>query len=139
MTITKEQLLELTSEIVAAYISNNSLATEQLPELIQRIHQTLESLDGSVQPEQEKRKPAVPVRRSVQPDKIICLECGLGAKMLKRHLSSAHGLTIDEYRRRWDLMADYPMVAPLYAEQRSALAKKIGLGTKPRTRAKKAG
>ncbi len=129
------ELLARTTEIVAAHLRKNTVPVDQVPALINDIHKTLAGL-GVEEPD---RTPAVPIKRSVRKATIVCLECGKSAKMLKRHLSTAHGLAIKEYRERWGLPADYPMVAPNYAAQRSAMAKKIGLGTKPRKRGRKKG
>ena len=124
-----QAILTLTAQIVAAHVSNNSVPAEALPSLIRQVH---EALSGAGQPvaEPEKLQPAVPVKRSVFPDYIVCLEDGKKLKMLKRHLQSAYAMTPDQYRERWGLPADYPMVAPNYAERRSALARQIGLGRK---------
>jgi predicted transcriptional regulator len=130
----QKELLELTSEIVAAHVSNNNVAFGEIPELIQQVYLTLSNVGGNGTVSPEKPQPAVPVRRSVHSDYIICLEDGKKLKMLKRHLKTAYNMTPEEYRARWDLPADYPMVAPNYAVQRSDLAKKIGLGTKARRR-----
>ena len=128
-SIPKADLLRLATEVVASYVSNNTVGPDQLPELINSVHNTLMSVDGSASaaPEQPQ-KPAVPIRRSVQPDFIVCLEDGKKLKMLKRHLRTTYDMTPDEYRSKWNLPADYPMVAPNYAAQRSEFAKKIGLG-----------
>ena len=127
--ISKEQLLEMTTEIVSAYVGNNTIAAGELNELIVSIHVSLHNLTtGGVEVEPEPIKPAVPVRRSVTPDYLICLEDGKRLKMLKRHLRTTYGLSPDDYRAKWGLPADYPMVAPNYAQQRSEFAKKIGLG-----------
>jgi predicted transcriptional regulator len=125
------ELLELTTEIVSAHVSNNTLPVNELPQLIQDVYRTLSAVGGTSTPS-EKLQPAVPVKKSVTPDYIICLEDGKKLKMLKRHLKTAYDMTPDEYRERWGLPRDYPMVAPNYAKHRSTLAKKIGLGTKPR-------
>jgi predicted transcriptional regulator len=118
-------------EVASAYLGNNSVPAGQVPEVINTIYTSLNALNGQVaQGSTEPPKPAVSVRRSVHPDYIICLEDGKKLKMLKRHLRAAYGMTPDEYRAKWNLPADYPMVAPNYAEQRSAFAKKIGLGRK---------
>lgn len=121
--------LRLTSDIVAAFVSANSLPPGDLPGLIRNVHQTLQSLDGAggAAPA-ERPKPAVPINRSVHPDYIVCLEDGAKLQMLKRYLRSRFGLTPEDYRRRWGLPADYPMVAPNYAARRSAVAKASGLG-----------
>ena len=127
--ISREQLLEMTTEIVSAYVGNNSIASAELNELIVSIRDSLQNLTiGGVEAEPEPVKPAVPVRRSVTPDYLICLEDGKRLKMLKRHLRTTYGLSPDDYRAKWGLPADYPMVAPNYARQRSEFAKKIGLG-----------
>jgi predicted transcriptional regulator len=128
----EDTLLTLTADIVAAHVSNNSVAVNDLPNLIQNVHQALQGISTSAPATEEKPQPAVSVRSSVKPDYITCLECGQKQKMLKRHLSTAHGQTPAEYRQRFGLAADYPMVAPNYAEQRRTLAKSIGLGTKRR-------
>ncbi|HEX9932434.1 MAG TPA: MucR family transcriptional regulator [Allosphingosinicella sp.] len=127
-----EAIVSLTADIVAAHVSNNSVAVNDLPVLIQNVHNALAGL-GKVQEEPPvKQEPAVSVRSSIKPDYVVCLEDGLKMKMLKRHLMTDHGLTPDQYRQKWGLGPDYPMVAPNYAEQRRTLAKKIGLGTKRR-------
>jgi len=129
-----ETLITLTADIVSAHVSNNSVAVSDLPILIQNVHSALSTLgDALVEPE-PKQEPAVSVRASVKPDYIVCLEDGKKLKMLKRHLMTHYQLTPDQYRQKWNLPADYPMVAPNYAEQRRSLAKKIGLGTKRRKR-----
>ena len=125
------ELLELTTEIVAAHVGNNSVTVEGLPQLINQVYTTLAGL-GDVMEEKEAPKPAVNPKKSIFPDYIVCLEDGKQLKMLKRHLKTAYDLTPEQYRERWGLAADYPMVAPSYAKRRSQLAKKIGLGTKPR-------
>ena len=128
----QETLITLTADIVAAHVSNNSVAVSDLPTLINNVHGALSSL-GSPAPEPEiKQEPAVSVRASIKPDYIVCLEDGKKLKMLKRHLMTHYNLTPEQYRTKWNLPADYPMVAPNYAEQRRSLAKKIGLGTKRR-------
>ncbi|HXP30840.1 MAG TPA: MucR family transcriptional regulator [Stellaceae bacterium] len=127
-----KDLLALTTEIVAAHVSNNSVAVGDLPALINQVYQSLVSIgQGTVAPA-ERPQPAVSIKRSVHPDYIICLEDGKKLKMLKRHLKTAYNMTPDEYRERWGLPSDYPMVAPNYARQRSKLAKEIGLGTRGR-------
>jgi predicted transcriptional regulator len=124
-------IADLTAEIVSAYVSHNNISPSQLPELIGSVSSALkEGISGRAQQEPEPQAPAVPIRRSVKPDEIICLECGKRFKSIKRHLSNAHGLEPREYREKWGLRPDYPMTAPAYAEQRSALAKAIGLGQK---------
>jgi predicted transcriptional regulator len=125
----EEELLRMTADVVAAYVSNNTLPTTQLAEVINAVYSSLRGLEGQVaEAPPEPARPAVPVRKSITPDYLICLEDGKKLKMLKRHLRSTYNMTPDEYRARWGLAPDYPMVAPSYAEQRSAFAKKIGLG-----------
>ena len=134
----EDTLLTLTADIVAAHVSNNSVAVNDLPNLIQNVHAALTGIAGQSSAPEARPEPKVPIRSSVKPDYIVCLEDGKRQKMLKRHLMTNHGMTPDQYRQKWGLAADYPMVAPNYAEQRRALAKKIGLGTKrKRTAAKK--
>lgn len=124
-----EVLITLTSDIVAAHVSNNSVAVSDLPMLIQNVYSALAGLHSEVTPPQPKPEPAVSIRSSIKPDYIVCLEDGKKLKMLKRHLMTHYQMTPDEYRTKWGLPADYPMVAPNYADQRRTLAKKIGLGT----------
>ena len=126
-----ETLITLTSDIVAAHVSNNNVAVEDVPALITTVYGALSSLGGGAAPEEEKPEPAVSIRSSVKKDHLVCLEDGKKMKMLKRHLMTEHGMTPDEYRQRWGLGSDYPMVAPDYAETRRDLAKKIGLGRNP--------
>ena len=126
----EDTLLTLTADIVAAHVSNNSVAVNDLPNLIQNVHSALSGISRSSSAPEPKPEPKVPIRSSVKPDYIVCLEDGKRLKMLKRHLMTHYGMTPDQYRQKWGLNADYPMVAPNYAEQRRALAKKIGLGTK---------
>jgi predicted transcriptional regulator len=124
-------VLGLTAQIVSAHVSNNSVSPDALPSLIQEVFKTLSGVGKEpVQP--DKPQPAVPVKKSVFADHIVCLEDGKKLKMLKRHLKTAYNMTPQQYRERWGLPQDYPMVAPSYARHRSSLAKKIGLGTKPR-------
>jgi predicted transcriptional regulator len=123
-------LLELTADIVAAHVSNNSVSVTDLPGLISAVHQSLSGLGTVAQPVEEEQSPAVPIRSSIKPAYIICLEDGKKLKMLKRHLMTHYKLTPDAYRAKWKLPADYPMVAPNYAELRRSLAHKIGLGRK---------
>ena len=127
-----ETLITLTADIVSAHVSNNSVAVNDLPVLIQNVHGALTGLGQRTEEPQPKQEPAVSVRSSIKPDYIVCLEDGKKLKMLKRHLMTHYSMTPDEYRTKWGLAADYPMVAPNYAEQRRTLAKKIGLGTKRR-------
>jgi predicted transcriptional regulator len=127
--VAEEDLLRMTADVVAAYVSNNTLPTAQLAEVISAVYASLKTLEGrGTEPQAEPLKPAVPIRKSITPDYLVCLEDGKKLKMLKRHLRSTYNMTPDEYRQKWGLPADYPMVAPNYAEQRSAFAKKIGLG-----------
>jgi len=127
-----EALITLTADIVSAHVSNNSVAVNDLPVLIQNVHNALAGLGERIEEPQPKQEPAVSIRASIKPDYIVCLEDGKKLKMLKRHLMTHYNMTPDEYRQKWGLAADYPMVAPNYAEQRRSLAKKIGLGTKRR-------
>src|SRR6266404_4359129 len=122
-----KQLLRLTAELAAAYVGNSNLAANQLPETISSIHQSLASLSNG-RAEAELSPPAVPIKKSVTSDYLICLEDGKKQKALKRHLRTAHNLSPADYRKRWELPGDYPMVAPSYAAVRSAISKKIGLG-----------
>ena len=126
------ELLSLTTEIVAAHVSNNSVGLSDLPGLIEQVYRTLSNVGQEPAPAPERPQPAVPIKKSVTPDYIVCLEDGKKLKMLKRHLKTAYGMSPEEYRERWSLPADYPMVAPNYAKQRSKLAKQIGLGTRAR-------
>jgi predicted transcriptional regulator len=135
MAIDHQELLEMTAELAKSYVANNPLSSGELPDLIRQIHQSLTTAGGEA--EAPKPEPAISVRRSIKKDQIICIECGKGHKTLKRHLRTAHDLTADEYRQRWNLPHDYPVVAPDYAEQRSKLAKKIGLGRKPGAKGKR--
>ena len=124
-----EDLLRLASDIVAAYVSNNPLPVSELPAMIKSVHATLGGLSGMAAAEMAtSQKPAVTVKKSITPEYIVCLEDGKKLKMLKRYLRSRYGLSPEEYRAKWGLPADYPMVAPNYAAQRSEFAKKIGLG-----------
>jgi predicted transcriptional regulator len=126
---TSEELLRLGADIVSAYVSRNSIPADAVPDIIRSVHGALESLGRSAPAAVEERpKPAVPINRSVQHDFIVCLEDGKKLKMLKRYLRSRYDMSPDDYRRRWGLAADYPMVAPNYTERRSEFAKKIGLG-----------
>lgn len=126
-----ETLITLTSDIVAAHVSNNSVAVDEIGGLINNVYNALAALGQSAQVEEKMPEPAVSIRSSVKPDHIVCLEDGKKLKMLKRHLMTHYQLTPEQYRARWGLPADYPMVAPNYAEKRRELAKKIGLGRKP--------
>ena len=123
-------ILMLTAKIVSAHVANNAIAAEAIPSLIKLVYHSLTTV-GEVEVKPEARAPAVPVKKSVFPDFIICLEDGKKLKMLKRHLKTSYNLTPDEYRTKWGLPRGYPMVAPVYASHRSTLAKKFGLGLKP--------
>ncbi len=125
--------LRLASRIVSAYVSKNSLPPGELPHLIRTVHEALKRPDQAAS---SRPEPAVPIKKSVTPDYVICLEDGKKLKMLKRHLGTAYNMSPDEYRQRWELPGDYPMVAPNYAKQRSELAKKIGLGRKAGSKVK---
>lgn len=127
-----ETLVTLTADIVAAHVSNNSVAISDIPLVIRSVHEALSGLSSNAEPEREAQQPAVSVRASVKPDYIVCLEDGKKLTMLRRYLMTNFGMTPDEYRAKWNLPKDYPMVAPNYAEKRRALAKQIGLGTKGR-------
>ncbi len=129
--------MTLTTEIVAAHVANNSVAVADLPDLIQQVFRSLTNAGDGVGAEPPRPQPAVSIKQSVKPDYIVCLEDGRKLKMLKRHLRTAFNMTPAEYRERWELPSDYPMVAPNYAKQRSKLAKQIGLGTRPRKRKRK--
>ena len=127
-------LLALTTEIVAAHVSNNTVAVADLPNLINQVYQSLSTIGTAPAPAPERPQPAVSIKKSIHPDYIVCLEDGKKLKMLKRHLKTAYDMTPEEYRERWNLPADYPMVAPNYAKQRSQLARDLGLGTKAKRR-----
>jgi len=128
--VSHDEMRLIVADIVSAYVSYNTLPNSELPALIQTVHSAIVGVDGSTVKAAEKKaqKPAVPIRRSVQNDYIVCLEDGKKLKMLKRYLRTRYGLTPDDYRRKWGLPADYPMVAPSYSNVRSNFAKKIGLG-----------
>ncbi len=125
-------VLRMTADVVAAYVRNNPLATNDLPEVISLVHASLTDIGRDASAAAVPLQPAVPIRRSVTPDYIVCLEDGKKLKMLKRHLRTSYNLTPDEYRTKWQLGPDYPMVAPNYAKRRSEFAKQIGLGQKSR-------
>ena len=129
----KETLITLTSDIVAAHVSNNDVAVDEMSSLISNVYSALSDLGENQEAEEVRPDPAVSVRASIKPDYIVCLEDGKKLKMLKRYLRTNYDMTPEEYRARWSLPADYPMVAPNYAEKRRDLAKKIGLGRKPGT------
>ena len=125
----KAEIIEMTAEIVAAYVENNTISTTDLPALIQSVHKALTSVSSGVEAvEAAPKEPAVPVRRSITPDHLICLEDGRKFKSLKRHLRTKYNLSPEDYRAKWGLSKDYPMVAPNYAKARSELAKQMGLG-----------
>lgn len=136
-TIGQNDLLALTSDIVSSHVANNSVAVSDVPALIQNVYATLAGLAAGAKPAEARAEPAVPIRSSVKPDYIVCLEDGKKLKMLKRHLMTAYGMTPEQYRAKWGLPADYPMVAPNYAEARRVLAKQIGLGTAKTSRRRK--
>jgi predicted transcriptional regulator len=136
MEIEDDTLITLTADIVAAHVSNNSVAVNDLPQLIANVHGALATLGSNAAAPEVRAEPKVPIRSSIKPDYIVCLEDGKRLKMLKRHLMTHYQMTPDEYRQKWGLNSDYPMVSPNYAEQRRALAKSIGLGTKSRKAAK---
>lgn len=133
------ELLGLTAQIVSAHVSHNPVPASELPGLIQEVFRTLSGVGSRPAPEPERPQPAVPIKKSITPGYLICLEDGKKLKMLKRHLKTSYNLSPEQYRERWGLPADYPMVAPDYAKHRSSLAKKIGLGTTPRARGKAKG
>lgn len=126
-----ETLITLTADIVSAHVSNNDVAVTAIPALIQSVYQALANTDAPPPVVEEQREPAVSVRASVKPDFVTCLECGFKGKLLKRHLMTEHDLTPQEYKTRWNLAADHPLVAPNYSAQRTQLAKAVGLGRKP--------
>ena len=127
-----ETLVTLTADIVAAHVSNNSVAISDIPLVIRSVHEALSGLASKAEPEPEPQQPAVSVRSSVKPEYIVCLEDGKKLTMMRRYLMTNFGMTPDEYRAKWNLPKDYPMVAPNYAEKRRELARQIGLGTKGR-------
>ena len=128
---TANDLLLLTSDVVSAYVSNNRIESSGLVSLIQQVHKTLSEVGGAAEVVADKLVPAVPIKKSVFPAYLICLEDGKKLNMLKRHLATSYDMTPEQYRERWGLPHDYPMVAPEYASRRSELAKSIGLGRKP--------
>lgn len=130
------ELLALTSDIVAAHVSNNAVSTTDLPSVIETVFKKLSELGGEPAAPEVELKPAVPIKKSIHDDYLVCLEDGKKLKMLKRHLKTAYDMTPEQYRAKWGLSPDYPMVAPSYARKRRELAKKIGLGRKPTGRAK---
>ncbi len=133
--MSRQELLRLSGEVVSAYVGKNPLPPAQISDVIEMVYATFNGLlEGNVEVKAEAQKPAVNPKRSVFPDHIVCLEDGKKLKMLKRHLRTTYGMNPDEYRAKWGLGPDYPMVAPNYATQRSEFAKKIGLGRKPGAR-----
>ncbi|WP_169543553.1 MucR family transcriptional regulator [Sneathiella aquimaris] len=134
--IEKMELLALTTDIVTSHLSRNTLETAEISSLIREVYSTLANV-GTSEPISDRPQPAISIRKSIQPDYIVCLEDGKKLKMLKRHLKTAYNMTPEEYRQRWGLPSDYPMVAPNYANQRRNLAKKIGLGTRRKKAAAK--
>lgn len=130
LEVAKDDLVQLSGEIAAAYVSHNALSPTDLPNLLKAIHAALTALRQPAVAPQPELQPAVPVRKSVTPNNIFCLECGKTYKSIKRHLQTSHGLSPQEYRERWSLPPDYPMVAPNYSASRSDMAKSFGLGRK---------
>ncbi|HVI87784.1 MAG TPA: MucR family transcriptional regulator [Dongiaceae bacterium] len=130
----RQVILPMVTEIVAAHLSNNTVAVADIPRLINEVYGALNGLGQAAAAAASTQEPAVPVKKSIMPDHIICLEDGKKLKMLKRHLRTVYGLTPEQYRDKWNLPADYPMVAPNYAKKRSSLARQIGLGTGGRRR-----
>ena len=130
-TIDRAELLALSADVVSSYVGNNMLQPQQVTDMLKSVYETMTELSGQAEEEPEELVPAVPIKKSVTNDYIICLEDGKKLKMLKRHLMAAYGMTPEEYREKWGLKPDYPMVAPSYAAKRQELAKKIGLGRKP--------
>lgn len=131
----EQSFVEITSGIVAAFVANNPTHPDKLPEVIQSVYDSLKNLQTPPEPEVVPQEPAVSIRASVKPDFIVCLEDGKKLKMLKRHLMTHYNMTPEQYRAKWNLPADYPMTAPNYAAKRAELAKKIGLGVKPKASA----
>jgi predicted transcriptional regulator len=129
MSDSTDQILGLTAQIVSAHVRHNAVTPDALPSLIQDVYKTLANI-GQQPVQADKVAPAIPVKQSIRQDRVVCLECGKGFSMLKRHLMTDHKLTPQQYREKWNLTRDYPMVAPNYAQTRSDLAKKIGLGRK---------
>ncbi len=126
--IDREELLRMTTDIVSSYLSHNSVPAENVPDLIKSVHSTMTGVCLSEEKAEQKAKPAVPVSKSIADDHIVCLEDGKKLKMLKRYLRSQYNMSPDEYRQKWNLPSDYPMVAPAYSRKRSQFAKDIGLG-----------
>ncbi len=137
--IPQSEMLQMTAQMVSAYLGNNTVPASQIPELIRSVFSSLSNLDGGpAEVVSLTQKPAVNIKKSITPEFIVCLEDGKRLKMLKRHLRTTYNMTPDEYRAKWNLPPDYPMVAPNYAKQRSAFAKKIGLGRKARSTTRRA-
>ncbi|WP_420432300.1 MucR family transcriptional regulator [Hyphobacterium sp.] len=126
--IDEEELLRMTTDIVASFLTHNSVPAENVPDLIRSVHATMGEISGTAAKPEPKSKPAVPISKSITDDHIICLEDGKKLKMLKRYLRSQYDMSPDDYRRKWGLPSDYPMVAPAYSRKRSSFAKSIGLG-----------
>ncbi len=136
----KSEVIEMTADIVSAYVGNNSVSAAELPSLIQSVHRALSGITGVAEvPEAAPKEPAVPIRRSITPDYLVCLEDGRKFKSLKRHLRTKYNMSPEDYRAKWNLAKDYPMVAPNYAKARSDLAKQMGLGQGGRQAPKKRG
>ena len=129
--LSQEELRELTADIVGAYVAKNPIPVAGLPDLVASVSASLLAVSGAAAEPSEPQKPAVSLRSAVRPDSIACFECGKRFKSLRRHLNTGHGLSVDEYRQKWDLRPDFPMAAPEYSERRSAFAKSAGLGRKP--------
>jgi predicted transcriptional regulator len=134
--IENEELLRMTTDIVASFLTHNSVPAENVPEMIKSVHSTMKEISGDEPKPEPKAKPAVPVSKSVNDDYIVCLEDGKKLKMLKRYLRSQYDMSPEDYRRKWGLPADYPMVAPNYSKRRSEFAKEIGLGRGGRKKSK---
>jgi predicted transcriptional regulator len=130
---TPESDLNQIAHIVSSYVRHHQLGPEQLVELIRQVHHVLANLGQAALPMAENRQPAVPIRQSVRPEYVVCLECGFRAKILRRHLRVQHGLSVDEYRACWDLRSDHPVIAPAYSQRRTAMAKEMGLGRRRRS------
>ncbi len=128
--VSRVELLSMTTDVVSSYVSNNTVSVEDLPAVVEQVFRSLSSVTAEGSLSADRPQPAVPIKRSITPDYLICLEDGKKLKMLKRHLKTAYDMSPEQYRERWGLPSDYPMVAPSYAARRSELAKDIGLGTK---------
>jgi len=128
----RDELLSFTAEIVSSYVANNTMPADEIPKVIEQVFKTLANVNADSKFGMDRPQPAVPIKKSITPDYLVCLEDGKKLKMLKRHLNTAYKMSPEEYRERWGLPADYPMVAPNYADQRSKLAKDIGLGKRGR-------